>query len=66
MKVKTKQLRICMCEKIMNPSELSEAAGLSKTAVAAVLKRGTCSLKTIGRIAKVLDVHPSELVDFDL
>lgn len=58
-----KKLFDLMAVKGLTQAELAEKAGLSRTAIYGVMKGRKPTLPTLGKIAKVLGVKPSELLD---
>lgn len=53
-----------IASKGMTQAELADKAGLSRASVNNLLKHGRKPrLDTLGKIARVLDVRPSELLD---
>ncbi len=59
-----KKLVNLMADKNMTQAELADRAGLSRASVNKLLKHGSKPrLDTLGKIAKVLGVKPSELLD---
>lgn len=59
------KIRLILAEKEMNQSDLAIKIGVNRQQVNEILSRGTCSLKTLGRIAKALDVPVVEIVKED-
>ena len=58
-----KKLVNLMADKGMTQTELADKAGLSRTVIYGVMKGRKPTLPTLGKIAKVLGVKPSELLD---
>ncbi|WP_206671382.1 helix-turn-helix domain-containing protein [Selenomonas montiformis] len=58
-----KKLVNIMADKGLTQAELAEKAGVSRTAIYGAMKGRTPRLNTLGKIAKVLGVKPSELLD---
>ena len=52
-----------LADKGLTQLGLAEKAGISKTAVYGLMKGRTPRLDTLGKVAKVLGVKPSELLD---
>lgn len=52
-----------IAEKGMTQSELADKAHVSRQAVYAIVNGRTPRLNTLGKIARVLGVKPSELLD---
>ena len=62
MKLDAQKIRLILANKEMNQSDLAIKIGVNRQQVNEVLSRGTCSLKTLGRIAKALDVPVAAIV----
>lgn len=59
-----KKLFDLMAAKDLTQAELAEKAGVSRASVWAMMKKGRASRPgTVGKIARVLGVKPSELLD---
>ncbi|WP_278504174.1 helix-turn-helix domain-containing protein [Mitsuokella multacida] len=58
-----KKLVDLLADKGLTQVELAKKAGISRTAVYGVMKGRNPTLPTLGKIAKVLGVKPSELLD---
>lgn len=65
MKLNTWKIKLLLAEKEMNQSELAIKIGANRQQVNEILSRGTCSLKTLGRISKALNVPVSEIIKED-
>ena len=65
MKLNTWKIKLLLAEKEMNQSELAIKIGANRQQVNGILSRGTCSLKTLGRISKALNVPVSEIIKED-
>lgn len=62
MKLNVWKIKLFLAEREMSQSDLAIKIGVNRQQVNDILKRETCTLKTLGRIAKALDVSVSELV----
>lgn len=62
MKLNTWKIKLLLAEKEMNQSELAIKIGANRQQVNEILSRETCSLKTLGRMAKALGVPVAEIV----
>lgn len=62
MKLNVHKIKLILAEREMNRSEYAEKCGISRQNVSTILTRGTCELKTAGRLAKGLGVSVSEIV----
>ena len=60
--VKTTEIKVGMARKNLKYKELASLAGISNTTVSTIMKRGTCSPVNAGRIARVLGVDVTELI----
>ena len=64
MKVNLQKLQIAMANACMNKSELAGSAGISRLTVAAYFSgKRNPSLKTVGKIAKALNVPVTEIIE---
>lgn len=52
-----------MAKKGMTQADLADKAHLSRTAVYRMLQGSTPRIPTLGKVARALDVEPSELLD---
>lgn len=62
MKLNTWKIKLVLAEKEMNQSDLAVKIGVNRQQITELLSRETCSLKTLGRIAKALDVSVAEII----
>lgn len=62
MKLNTWKVKLILAEREMNQSDLAVKIGVNRQHVNEILSRETCSLKTLGRIAKALGVTVVEIV----
>ncbi len=60
--VDAKKLRALRRKRVLTLRELAEVAGISKDTISRVEREGTAYPSTIRKLAKALDVEPSELV----
>lgn len=65
MKLDKCKIQVILAEKEMNQTDLAVKIGVSRQQVNEILSRGTCSLKTLGRISKALNVPVSEIIKED-
>ena len=65
MKLNTWKIKLILAEKEMNQSDLAVKIGMNRQQINELLSRETCSLKTLGRIAKALDIPVAEIVKED-
>ncbi len=62
MKIDTHKIKLILAEREMTRTELSDLCGISRQNVSTILTRGTCELKTAGKIAKGLGIPVAEIV----
>ncbi len=62
MKLNVWRIKLILAEKGMNQSDLAVKIGVNRQQVNDLLSRETCTLKTLGRIAKALGVPVAEIV----
>lgn len=65
MKLNTWKIKLILADKEMNQADLAVKCGVNRQQINEILSRETCSLKTLGRIAKALDVPVAEIVKED-
>lgn len=65
MKINTRKIRLILAGKEMNQTDLAIKCGVNRQQINEILSRGTCSLKTLGRISKALNVPVSEIIKED-
>lgn len=65
MKIDSFKIKLLMAEKEINHTELSERCGISRQNLNVLLKRGSCSVVTVGRLAKALGVPVREIARED-
>lgn len=62
MKIDTPKIKMILAEREMTRIDLSDRSGISRQNISTILTRGTCELKTAGRIAKGLGISVEEIV----
>ena len=62
MKLNAWKIKTLLAEREMNQSDLAVKIGVNRQQVNDLLSRETCTLKTLGRIAKALGVSVEEIV----
>ena len=62
MELNTRRVDVLLAERGMKRKNLAEASGLSKSNLSTVLRRGTCTTSTAGRIARGLGVSVTEII----
>lgn len=65
MGLNTRKIKIILAQKEMNQSNLAKKCGMRPQALSEILSRGTCTLKTIGKIANAMGVSVTEIVKED-
>lgn len=62
MKLNVQKIKLILAEQELNQSDLAKKCGIKKQQINNVLLRGSCTLKTMGKIAKALGVPVQEIV----
>lgn len=62
MKLNVWQIKVILAEKGMTQNDLAIKVGISRQGINDILNRESCTLKTLGRIAKALGVPVQEIV----
>ncbi len=62
MKLDAQRIRLILAGKEMNQTDLAIKIGANRQQVNDILSRGTCTLRTLGRIAKALSVDVAEII----
>lgn len=62
MQIDTNRVVCTLAEKQMTRATLANAAGLTRSQLSTILKRGTATEITIGRIAASLDIPPAMII----
>ena len=62
MKLNAWKIKLILAEREMNQSDLAVKIGVNRQQVNEILSRETCSLKTLGRVAKALGVDVTEII----
>jgi transcriptional regulator with XRE-family HTH domain len=64
MEISQKKLYVCIADSCMSFNELSEASGVPKTTLSAIVnKRRNPKPMTVGKIARALNVSVAELIE---
>lgn len=61
MKIDSFKIKLMLAEQGITQSILAERCGISRQNVSAMLGRGTCSIATVGKLAKGLGVDVQEI-----
>ena len=62
MKLDAHKIKLILAEQEMNQSDLAKKCGVNRQQINNILSRGSCTLKTMGKIAKALGVPVQEIV----
>ena len=65
MKLNAWKIKLILAEKEMNQADLAVKCSVNRQQINEILSRETCSLKTLGRMAKALEVPVAEIVKED-
>lgn len=65
MKISKRKITALMGTKLMTQVKLAEVAGVSRATINSALLKGSCSIPTIGKIAKALGVDPMEIIKME-
>ena len=65
MKVNTRKIKKNMGTQLRTQEQLAQAAGVSRATVNCTLLKGSCSIQTVGKIAKALGVDPVEIIEME-
>lgn len=61
MNIKRSQIEILQAERGITQAELAAQAKISRQCLSTIIRRGTCTPKTAGRLAAALDVPVAEI-----
>lgn len=62
MKLDVLKIKLIIARKELNQTDLAKKCGMRRQALNEIFNRGTCTLKTIGKIANALDVDVTEII----
>ena len=62
MKISATKIKHLMGIKLMTQTQLADAAMVSRATINSTLLKGSCSIQTVSKIAKVLGVDPAEII----
>ena len=62
MKLDVYKIKMLLAEQNMSQSDLAIKIGANRQQVNEILSRGTCTLKTLGRISKALSISVADIV----
>ena len=63
MKINVRVAKVALVKKGMTMTALAEKAGLTSRAVGTILKRGSCSIISVGKLANALGIQVEELME---
>lgn len=63
MTINTQKIELLLAEKSMTSTQLSVLSGISRQNISTIIHRGSCAPKTVGKIARALDVEVSEIIE---
>lgn len=63
MKINVRAAKVALVKKGMTMTALAEKAGLTSRAVGTILKRGSCSIISVGKLANALGIQVEELLE---
>lgn len=61
MKINVHKIKLILAEREMTRTDLAVKSGISRQNISTILTRGTCELKTVGKLAKGLNIPISEI-----
>lgn len=61
-KLDEKRVQVIMAEQQLTNVQLASACGVSRQNISTILRRGTCALPTVGKLAKGLGVPVAEII----
>lgn len=62
MKINSGYIRLCIAERSMTLKDVENKGGIAPNSLASVLKRGSCSTVTAGRIARGLEIPVADIL----
>ena len=65
MKISTRKILSMMGAALMTQEKLAKAAEVSRATINTALLKGSCSVRTAGKIAKALGVDPAEIIEME-
>lgn len=63
MKLNTTRIETFLAQRNMTKSALAEGSGISRQNLSTIIRRGTCEPRTIGKLAKALNVPVEDLLE---
>lgn len=65
MKLNAWKIKLLLAEKEMNQADLANKCGVNRQQINEILSRESCTLKTLGKIAKALGIPVAEIARED-
>lgn len=65
MKISKRRIAALMGAELLTQGALAELANVSRSTINTALLKGSCSIYTVGKIAKALDVDPAEIIEME-
>lgn len=62
MEISRAKIETVMAENQLTLSQLSEASGIAKQNISTIMRRGTCTPRTAGRLAKGLNLPVTDIM----
>lgn len=62
MKINSGFIRLCIAERSMTLKDVEHKGGIAPNSLASILRRGSCSTVTAGRIAKGLEISVADIL----
>lgn len=63
MKINVAKIKLILADRKMTLGEFADLSGISRQAICAIFKRGTCTIKTAGKLADGLEISVTEIVE---
>ena len=63
MRLNVRKIKLLLAEKQMTIAQFAKEAEMNQALVGAIIRRGTCSIKSAGRLATALGVDPAVIVE---
>lgn len=63
LKISQDKVQLVMARKTINPYDLCSKAGISYASYRRIMKEGNCKIETLGKIAQVLEVDVTAIMD---
>ena len=63
LKISQDKVQLHMARRCMNPYDVCSAAEISYQTYRRIMKKGSCKIGTLGKIAKALEVNVTEIIE---